>query len=88
MNSANVEITVVDQFVLTAPNLSASVDGMAVTLTWDDQANETGYRVERGVKRRGKISFNYTVELAQDVSTYTDNLTEPGTYSYRVIAEK
>lgn len=87
MNSASVEITVVDQFVLTAPNLSASVDGMAVTLTWDDQANETGYRVERGVKRRGKVDFNLIKGLAQDASTYTDNLTEPGTYSYRVIAE-
>ncbi|WP_088329104.1 S8 family serine peptidase [Lacimicrobium sp. SS2-24] len=88
MSSAEVAISVTDPFSLNAPgNLSAQVEGLIVTLSWTDQsANESNFVVERGVKYRGKVSFEAVATLSADATAYTDSVPESGQYEYRVKA--
>ncbi len=88
-NSTNVTVSVVDSSVLVAPsNLSATVDGLDVSLTWQDNSlSETGYYVERGVKRRGRISFERVATLGPDSTGYVDTVPNTGEFRYRVTVE-
>ncbi|CAM3594811.1 Thermophilic serine proteinase precursor [Vibrio aerogenes CECT 7868] len=87
-NSTDVMVTVVDPSALNVPGgLAASVDGLAVTLTWqDNNTNEAEYVVERGVKYRGRIRFETVAELPADSTSYVDTVPDTGDFRYRVIA--
>ncbi|MCW8335409.1 S8 family serine peptidase [Vibrio paucivorans] len=89
MNSSNVQISVVDQYVLNAPvGLSASVDGLNVSLSWqDNNANETQYMVERGVKFRGRVNFEVIATLPANSTSFEDSVPDAGEYRYRVTAK-
>lgn len=89
MNSSSVDVTVVDQYTLNAPTgLAATVDGLNVTLTWqDNNANESEYVVERGVKYRGKVNFNVIETLAANSTSFVDTVPQTGEYRYRVVAK-
>jgi hypothetical protein len=86
MNTATVDISIVDPFVLTAPSeLLAQVDGMNVILNWrDNSSSETNFIVERGGKFRGRIQFEIISTLGADTTSHTDTVPETGQYSYRV----
>jgi len=69
-------------------NLSASVNGANVSLAWTDAANnETGYRVYRAWKPKGKASADFKVvaTLAADAKAYVDTAPS-GQHIYRVTA--
>ncbi len=86
MNTATVDMSIIDPFVLTTPSeFLAQVDGMNVILNWQDDNNvETHFDVERGIKRRGRIQFEIVATLSEDTTSYTDTVPETGQYSYRV----
>ena len=69
-------------------DLSASVNGTSVVLTWtDNTSDETGFTIERGIKIIGKISYETIGQVAADESTFTDD-NGTGTFYYRVRAFK
>ncbi len=88
MNSATVNISIVDPFILAAPSaLLAQVEGMDVLLNWqDNSSSETSFIVERGVKFRGRTQFEMIATLNADTTTHTDTVPETGQYSFRVKA--
>jgi len=88
MNTASVDLTISDPFLLLAPsNLTATVNGAEVTLNWQDNSiNESNFVIERGVKYRGKTTFTTLVTLSADSTGYIDTVTETGDYTYRVKA--
>ncbi|MBI2859883.1 MAG: PKD domain-containing protein, partial [Chloroflexi bacterium] len=56
-----------------------------VVLTWNNVADELGYRIERSSD--GGATFTQIVEVGADVATYTDTAAAPATaYQYRVTA--
>ena len=68
-----------------------SVDGSTVNLSWSDNSdNEAGFKIERAKKIRGKYNFdtaeNPVGDTNANVSTFSDTVSEPGTYKYRVYA--
>lgn len=68
-------------------NPTASADSATqITVSWDDAADETGYRVERSAD--GSTGWSdVSGALAADVVSYADTgLTENTTYYYRVVA--
>ncbi len=73
---------------LNAPsNLGFIVSGMAVTLIWtDNSSNEEGFYVERGSKIKGKVQFVRLGEVGPDATSYSEDVSEDGTYRYRVQA--
>ncbi len=75
---------------LAAPsNLIASLDGSNVTLSWTDNAtSELGFYIERGLKEKGKVSYERIAIVAQNAVQYTDSTAGivSGNYSYRVSA--
>ncbi len=87
-NSTDVMVTIVDPFVVNAPTgLTASVDGLSVTLTWqDNSANEDEYVVERGAKYRGRVRFEQVAVLPMDSTSYVDTVPNTGEFSYRITA--
>ncbi|MGY5538423.1 S8 family serine peptidase [Vibrio brasiliensis] len=89
MNSSSVNVLVIDQDALNAAtDLAASVDGLNVSLSWqDNSANETEYVVERGTKYRGKVSFIEIATLPADTTSYVDTVPNTGEYRYRVTAK-
>jgi hypothetical protein len=54
---------------LSAPVLSATVNGGTVTLSWTDAGDETGYRVYRGTSPTSLIQI---ASLPADTTTYED----------------
>jgi hypothetical protein len=68
-----------------APEASGSPSGTAVSLTWTDVADESGYAIERSPDGVGDwVTIGTT---GQDQTAYTDGDLTPGTtYNYRVIA--
>ena len=59
-------------------NLNAEEDYGTVTLTWDVSENADSYIIKRG-----------NIQLAEQTeTTFTETLTENGTYTYSVIAKK
>lgn len=89
MNSSSVDVTVADQDSLNVPTgLGATVDGLNVSLTWqDNNSNESEYIVERGVKYRGKVTYNVVATLPADTTSYLDTVPETGEYRYRIVAK-
>lgn len=89
MNSSSVDVTVADQDSLNVPTgLGATVDGLNVSLTWqDNNTNESEYLVERGVKYRGKVTYNVVATLPADTTSYLDTVPETGEYRYRIVAK-
>lgn len=87
-NSTSVVVNVIDPYELTAPSdLAATVNGADVSLTWQDNtANESNYLVERGTKRRGRVTFNTEFILGKDATGYVDTVPDTGNYYYRVSA--
>jgi hypothetical protein len=68
--------------------LSASVNGSNVGLAWTDAANnETGYRIYRAWKPKGKASpdFKLIATLGASVTSYVDTAPN-GQHIYRVTA--
>ena len=67
-------------------NLSAQVDELSISLTWDDNSSvETGYKIER--KEGAGGSYSQVGTVSKNVETYTDSgLTGGTTYYYRVCA--
>jgi hypothetical protein len=88
--SSTVAVTVSNG--LAAPsNLAATSAGLSVTLTWkDNAANETGFRIERGVKAKGLLTYKEIVAVGassgSSSASYTDKVSAEGTYYYRVRA--
>ncbi|QKI88321.1 S8 family serine peptidase [Thiomicrorhabdus xiamenensis] len=72
---------------LVAPdNLSATLNGSTVTLTWNDNStDESGFYIERGVKVRGQITYSRVATVGTDTASYSETLAS-GTYEYRVQA--
>ena len=68
-------------------NLSGSVSGGSVNLTWTDNSNvETGFEVQYGkAGKRGNISWTRWTTTAADVTSFSGSLPS-GTYSFRVRA--
>lgn len=67
-----------------ANNLTGTVTGTSVALTWIDQStNETGFRVERKASLTG--AWGAVTTTAVNAISFTDTATT-GTYWYRVIA--
>jgi len=78
-----ITITIVDPGLPTAPqNLTATVSGSTVNLSWQDTANETGYYVER--KKNGGF-WGRIATKAQGVTTHPDSPGK-GNWQYRVQA--
>ena len=75
---------------LAAPsNLSAALNGSNVTLSWTDNASsELGFYIERGLKEKGKVSFERIAIVGKNSEQYTDSTAgfASGNYSYRVSA--
>ncbi len=64
--------------------LIASNFGNTVSLSWIDSAqNEAGYVVER---RTSSSAFVVVANIAQNSQSYTEVISTPGTYEYRVKA--
>lgn len=80
-------ITVNSSDTINAPTgLSATVSGATVTLRWiDNSNNEEGFYLERGRRRKGRISYSRVGQVAQNVTTYSEDVSN-GTYYYRVQA--
>jgi hypothetical protein len=84
--SNNDDATVTAPMGPSAPtNLSATIAGGNVTLTWvDTSSSETGFRVE---KKIGAGSYTTLASKGVNVQTHADNgVTTAGSYTYRVIA--
>ena len=73
---ATLSVTVLLVPPSTPSNFSASVSGLSATLSWDDNAKATGYRLYRD----GTLLANQTG------TGYTDNIGAAGEYSYTLIA--
>ena len=68
-----------------APWLTAAASSDAVTLSWTDVADETGYRIERLAD--GDTDWVTIATTGEDVTTYTNGGLSPGSsYEYRVVA--
>ena len=73
---------------LKAPaNLTADIDGTAITLVWiDSNGDEKGFYVERGTRISGKVTYGRIDSTPADVTTFSDTPASIGTYYYRVQA--
>ena len=75
---------------LAAPsNLTLSVSGSAVSLTWSDNTDsEDGFYIERGFKRKGQFSFEQIGTVGVNQTSYIDDVSSlpTGSYGYRVRA--
>ena len=81
-------IAVTDPNVINAPtNLTAGASGSTVTLNWiDHSGNENGFQVDRGVKKKGKITWTTNVgSVGVNVTTFSETVAN-GTHLYRVRA--
>ncbi|MCD8332335.1 MAG: hypothetical protein LUB63_07435, partial [Oscillospiraceae bacterium] len=73
---------------LSTPTLSVdstAIDG-SVTLSWTESSGADGYYIYRA---SGKTSYAYTLAgtvTGGSTTTYTDTVTEEGSYNYRIIA--
>lgn len=74
------------EYYLVAPtNLSASVDGNTVHLTWlDNSHQEEGFHLERAMKIRGKYKIWEITDLGTDTTSFTDTVENTGSYRYRI----
>ena len=71
--------------ILAPTNLSVSVTGTTVNVSWTDASLvETEYRVERS--SNGGTSYSLVATTAADASSYADTNRPDGTYKYRVAA--
>lgn len=67
-------------------NLSATLSGSTLTLSWKDNAtNETGFYVERAYQNTAPGAFRREASLGANVTSYRVTLTT-GTYLFRVQA--
>ena len=67
------------------PSVMAVATSTTVDLSWDDGANETGYRIERSTE--DSIEWTVIGTTGMDVTAYTDSALLPETtYLYRVVA--
>ncbi|MFH0797702.1 MAG: fibronectin type III domain-containing protein, partial [Candidatus Omnitrophota bacterium] len=65
--------------------LTATASGLTVVLTWtDNSTDETGFKISRKDTLEGEFAEIGTTSA--DTTTYTDTLTQSGTYWYRVMA--
>ncbi|MCQ9206767.1 MAG: PKD domain-containing protein [Omnitrophica bacterium] len=68
-------------------NLSGSSNGNNITLGWQDKShNEEGFTIERGIKKKGNITYTPIANVGVDVTSYLDSELANGTYRYRVRA--
>lgn len=68
-------------------DLTAAVNENSVTLNWSDNSdNETGFTIERATKIRGKYVFELLKTISSNVTSYTDQSVEVGSYKYRLHA--
>jgi len=66
-------------------NLTYSVSGTSITLTWVDQStDETGFKVQRKTSAKG--TWTDVSTTAANATSYTDNSLAAGPYWYRVLA--
>lgn len=88
LNSTTTTVTIDDPFVLTAPqSLSATADGLNVTLNWTNTSNNADYFViERAVKFRGKTRYATVGTASTGSTSFTDSVPSGDNYSYRVTA--
>lgn len=91
VSTAFIDITVdPDPSLLIAPsNLTASVDGSGVNLSWSDNSdNEDGFLIERAEKIKGKYAYGSLITVSSGTGTisYTDSTADIGTYKYRIRA--
>jgi len=65
-------------------HLTASIENNSVSLNWNDNSsNETGFKIQR---RKEHGSTSIIASISSDTTTFQDELSESGTYFYRVIA--
>lgn len=88
--SISTSLTVVvkpDPRLVNAPsNLSATLSGSTLTLSWkDNSSNENGFYVERAYQNTAPGVFKREAALAANATSYRVTLT-PGTYLFRVQA--
>ncbi len=82
-----IEVSTDSSYVNAPTNLTTAVDGNSVTLTWSDNSgNETHFTIERAVKVRGKYIYESLGTVSSDVTAYTDEPVEVGSYKYRLYA--
>ena len=69
----------------TPTNISASIDGGAVTVSWQNNSvREEGYYIERAIKYRGKYIFERIAAINPGIDFYVEEGLETGSYKYRV----
>ena len=75
---------------LAAPsNLSLVKNGDIVTLSWSDNSDgESGFYIERGLKRKGQFAFERVGSVGADQTSFVDDMSSlpNGNYGYRVQA--
>ena len=88
VNSSTTSVTVNDLFLLNPPaNLSTSVTGAVVSLSWVDTSNsEESFEIERATKVKGKYRFAQIGTAAANATGFQDDVGSPGTYKYQVRA--
>ncbi len=83
-------ITVFPDFIPTPSELRGElIDFSKVQLSWQDNAdNETGYKIERGVKSgNSNIVFEFLIQLEKNTNNFIDTTAaELTTYYYRIYA--
>jgi len=69
----------------TAVRITGSTTQDRVTLTWTDNSNnETGFQIQRSLTNTFSSPSTFTVGV--NIRTFTQNVSRPGTYYYRVRA--
>jgi len=87
MKTVIISVTENNNSIAAPSNLTATVSGNLVTLTWiDNSTNEAGYYIERAVKGKGRLQFEQIVQIGNEEAMYQESILTPGIYVYRIRA--
>ncbi|MFH1772311.1 MAG: PKD domain-containing protein [Candidatus Omnitrophota bacterium] len=85
----NVSITASENpnFIAAPSNLSGSLNGSDIILSWQDNSNnEEGFYIERAKKVKSSFIYSVIATANADAQTYTDSNLSASTYKYRIRA--